>query len=383
MSPEASGLTLSQQQGLQRLGADVTACLRHRVPAAAPLMLGYERLTLQSTAWVGRCVLEGGPVRSVIVKHLPLERYPSHPDQVPLRLREEILAYHFLHQVRDRFDRCPVLIGDGPGLLIIEDLAPLRLEQTAGELRAALAESFARLHLVGSRERARYERLRGEALLPPAAETGYPEWFGFLEGMREVRAWCEIFGLPPVDWAALIQEVHTTLRARAPFLTLIHQEMAASRNAVMTGRGLCLIDFERACLGHALIDLATTMIGHIEWNIPRQEYFLNHLNADLAFAIDYRAHWEALGGARVADEVWCRELAACLIFMALVAVGAARRAEVRYQAAQPLNLMLRTLLQRLVTFLEQLDALPPLAHTLKALVQQPLFFPPSLLPPDP
>jgi hypothetical protein len=352
MHPQGIALTSAQHQGLTRLLADVASFM---APLPEPAFKGYERLVHKPKFWVGRLALtDYFSVRSVILKHVPPEYYPPEPDQIMPDLREEQLVYQFLATLRSEFDRVPDLWGQKPGLLVLEDLALIRVEMVGEERMTHLADTFAQLHAVCGREQNLYHRLRQQAGLKDYTGIGYPSaelWFGFLEGMQELKAWCDLFALSTPDWATLIQAVRVTLKAENPFLTLIHTELASPRNAMATQRGVCLLDFEQASLGHALLDIAAVMIGRIEWKTSEQGYFLNHLYNDMTFADLYRQKWQTWSGSEVTDEQWQKELATTLIFTAGLAIGSARRAGTKYVAVQPLVDTLGEILHRLTGFL--------------------------------
>ena len=361
MNQRNFSLTATQQQGLTDILTDVALLTAPFLSLATESFRGYERLVHKPKFWVGRIALANSPAgSSVIVKHVPPEHYPPDPQRIAPALREEQLVYQFLTALRPEFDRLPHLWGWKPGLLVLEDLEPMRQETSAEERLVQLADTLARLHTVCGREQNLYHRLRQEAGLTPYTGAGYPSaelWFGFLEGMRELKTWCDLLALPTPDWAALIQTVRQTLQTPGPFLTLIHSEQASSRNAFSTSRGVYLLDFEQASLGHALIDIAIAMVGHVEWKVSEQGYFLNHLSTDMAFADLYRHKWETLRGEGVPDTVWQKELSATFLFIAGLAVGSAVRAETKFAAVQPFVQTLGEVLRRLTRLLQQLGCL--------------------------
>jgi len=352
--------TPQQQRGLAHILADAALLVEPSGAWGAQAFTGYERLVHKTKFWVGRLELAGVSPGSVIVKHVPPEHYPPDREHVPADLREEQLVYQFLMALWPGFDRMPHLWGQKPGLLVLEDLAPGRVEITAEERLAGLADTLAHLHGVCGREQNLYHRFRQEAGLTGFSPVGYPSaelWFGFLEGMRELKSWGDLLAFPLIDWANLIQIVRQVLHNPGPFLTLIHSELASSRNAFSTQRGVCLLDFERATFGHALIDIAIALIGHIEWKTAEQGYFLNSLHTDLAFADLYRRKWESLRGEAVNEERWQNDLGAVLIFMAGLAIGSARRADIKYEAIRPFNETLGEIISRLTRFLQELKSL--------------------------
>ncbi len=370
MRDQAISPTPPQQRGLAHLLADVALFVKPSGTVGPQAFTGYERLVHKPKFWVGRLEMADEATGSVIVKHVPPEHYPPDPERVTPDLREEQLVYQFLMALWPEFDRMPQLWGQRPGLLVLEDLAPIRVEVTEEERLAQLADTLARLHEACGRKQNLYHHLRQSAGLPGFAAVGYPSaelWFGFLEGMRELKSWCDLFALPVTDWANLIQTVRQVLQNPGPFLTLIHSELASPRNAFSTQRGVCLLDFERATLGHALIDLAIALIGHIEWKTSEQGYFLNSLHTDIAFADLYRQKWESFCGETVSEERWQNDLGAVLIFTAGLAIGSACRADTRYTALQPLNETLKDILHRLSRFLQQFANYMPLVDVLNGL----------------
>ncbi|MBP8002436.1 MAG: phosphotransferase [Chloroflexi bacterium] len=370
MSQRDFSLTPTQQQGLAVLLADAAAIITPFLSVPVEAIKGYERLAHKPKFWVGRLRLTDTPTPfSVIVKHVPPEHYPAEPAQIAPDLRDEQLAYQFLNALPE-FDRLPHLFGQKPGLLVLEDLEPMRVNLPSDVWLTQLADTLARLHGVCGRERTLYTRLRQEAGLGHYPGVGYPSanlWFGFLEGIRELKSWCDLLALPTPDWATLIQTARTTLQAEGPFMTLIHTELASARNAIATRHGVCLVDFEGACFGHALIDVAVAMIGRIEWQVSGQGYFLNHLPSEMTFADLYRQKWESWRGERVADEQWQKELATALIFVAGLAVGSARQADAKYAAVQPLGETLGEILRRLTGFLDPLNCFSELSSSLRTL----------------
>lgn len=371
MRDQAISPTPQQQRGLAHLLADAAHFMGSSGDVRPQMFTGYERLVHKKKFWVGRLELANEAASSVIVKHVPPEHYPPDPEQVPPDLREEQLVYQYLMALWPEFDRMPQLWGQKPGLLVLEDLAPLRVEMAPEVRQGQLADTLARLHGVCGREPNLYHHLRHSAGLTRLAAVGYPSaelWFGFLEGMRELKSWCDLFALPVTDWANLIHTVRQVLQNPGPFLTLIHSELASPRNAFATRRGVCLLDFERATLGHALADIAIALIGHIEWKTSEQGYFLNHLYDDLVFAEGYRQKWESGRGESVSEAQWQHDLGAVLIFTAGLAIGSARRADVKYEAIRPFHETLEEILQRLSNLLQQLKSFNPLTDLLEKFV---------------
>lgn len=263
-------------------------------PVAAALGTGArivrrERLNAQPDVWVFRCWLDGFAVPTVVAKQVATGVEP--PPWFP----EEDLHYRYLESVR--FQRCPRVLARGPGLLVLEDLSP---DPDPGDdaYGRALAATLAELHARTAGGYARYVGFRGGSGARPEANNALALESPALvrAGVEAVSSYGAALGVPvdPLRVAAAraIREVE---RETDEWWSLLHDDQATRRQAILSRGTLMLLDFERARFGHRLMDLAWVLAGKLQWKPVPGGYFLRTCGVGDDFVGTYRGELEARG----------------------------------------------------------------------------------------
>lgn len=226
------------------------------------------RLNRQSEVIVERCGVEGWRSPTVIAK------YVTNGVETPVGFDEERLHYQFLAGVG--FRRCPKVLAWTPRLLVLEDL-PADPDPGEDAYGRAFATTLADLHSRTTGRYADYTSLRGATGNLPEANNSLADDLParVRSGVEAVQGYALVFGIP---WAALTQAAEQAIasveRPDPMWCSLLHDEPASRRQAVLSHGTLKLIDFERARYGHRFMDLAWILAGQLQWQREPEGYFL-------------------------------------------------------------------------------------------------------------
>ncbi len=317
-----------------------------------------------------------GELHSVILKHVPFNRFPAaHWKELDVEFREERLAYHFLQKM-EHFGRHPLLLAESEtGMLLFEDLGNQDVlpERSFEVLIRQLADSFAALHAgsrllmdeyltlrkshgLGSQEDD--QRLRG---LPGRRKQAQ-------DGTGELRRLMEQHGLEMApETETDIQADCKSIAHPGPFLAFIHDDIANYRQTFEVGDDLFFLDWEEAKFSHSLLDLTYPLLGKIERDVVQRYYLWICPGFPMALAEAYRKRLQDSHQRFFSDQQWHSGLDAALCFSFLVILG--RAVDLR-ERGKPLAFPehdYKALLNRLLELLPAPSHFPALRHDLQRL----------------
>ncbi|RWB20848.1 MAG: hypothetical protein EOQ40_13085 [Mesorhizobium sp.] len=295
--------------------------IAHRQPLS-------RRAACVSRLFLGR---PSGNPGSVIIKHVPAERFvPGAVPDAP-EFREEQVVHRFLAGIGAESGLKPALLGFDPaGLLLLEDLGPIGnpVARSFAELVPRLARAMARLHGRTLDQETTYLELRRQAGLGPVATDGrchgvMREAERAADGRAGLASMVSPWETPAVrrtlerEFDAVVALVENYPGRRA----LIHDDLGNARQTFEIGTETYLLDFEYSHYAPPFYELTKTLLGKFETNTETGEYLLASPKMPLALAEQHRVLMNRDYGLRLADEEWEETLAACLIYAALTLLG--------------------------------------------------------------
>jgi hypothetical protein len=194
----------------------------------------------------------------------PFDPEDGRPFSLTSLFFNEWAGLQFLTRILGDSASCPrFYAGDQTlGFIILEDLGSgcsledLLTGEDSDRAEAALltfAETVGRLHAATIGLTDEYTRLRS-ALSSGSMPLGAVSAKDFQEYLREFLAACDAIGVEPVaGFEDEFEEAASAMETRGPFWALTHGDLCPGNTRYLDGN-LCLFDFERCGIRHALLE---------------------------------------------------------------------------------------------------------------------------------
>jgi hypothetical protein len=352
---------------------------------------GIQHLNAGRLVRVARLFLSGedgsAAPRSLIAKYLDEADSPGR-DCLRERIyfQEELLNYHFLEGVRDRFQHAPRLLGEGVACFYLEDLGQSKQRlPTAEAIMEVLSEALVSLHAATQGEQDSYTTLRAALGHPPTAadlrslHPGSDE-SSFRTGSRVLLDWSSVLLPGGADTIGeMLEHSLLLLQEEQDEHAFVHNDLVSARQCVLRQGRLFLVDFEHARYAHRALDLAKVMMGKLEIT-PSGKLVHVHPSLPTAIADVYRARWEARQSRKAGGAAWRAQIAAALCLQAVAEIG---QCVSRSDASFLLGLAptIASFLHRLDFHLKAIDGESPFRTALaQLLLRMPMLPSPAPLP---
>jgi hypothetical protein len=290
------------------------------------------RLLANRVCQVTRLGLDGpaGTPDTVIVKHVPVSEFrPGEPSANPAFVGETA-AYLLLAQSVAVRQLTPEMLGwDPSGILLLGDLGEVGnpVERTMSDLAPRIARALASLHGRTLDLEPQYSALLADVGWSTAMleQRHYSPSSNARRAQSGRDTWLHLFksGLSLADQARVgdeLDEVRMHVEQYSGRKALIHDDLANARQTFEVGDETLLLDFESSYFALPLVDLAKPLLGKFEvntagaylWSCPMMPFDLTR---------QYRAIMASEYGLVYTEDEWSRNLAACLIYAALMMLG--------------------------------------------------------------
>ena len=282
---------------------------------------------------------------------------PGHSHSNYQAFEQERSCYQFLSTLENDFKLCPKLIKASPELLLLEDLGPDRFDYDSDEaVMLSIATTFAKLHSASQGKYQHYQQLREKRGIADTGARQYSNqqcrWF-FQSGSDLIATVATQLSLATDEFTKQMAQVQHAIDNPGEFQALVHGDILNRRQSVSIDGAFYLLDFEQARYTHALIDIATTLVGKFDLRRATQRYFLNHPEFTIDFAESYRQILQTEHNISYSQQQWQQALASALIYVSLINIAALMEIPEHYQGHQSINDYFKGLLLRLLDLLAQ------------------------------
>ncbi|SBS33274.1 hypothetical protein MSP8886_02700 [Marinomonas spartinae] len=303
-----------------------------------------------------------------IAKYLS-EDYFFDPQQQTkaITFANEILSYRFLMNIRNRFAAWPLLYHYNQRILLIEDLGA-NDPQIPDNLWQEVADVFVNLHTATHQQHAQYQALLSTNDQHNCQHLKTVQQHAFTQARDLLSEYIEVLDHQNYHtFIQLTQQVLHDLNQPGHFHAFIHDDLVDGRQSILRDGKIYLLDFEHGKFGHALMDIATLLIGKMERHLDSNVMIYNHLQAPLTLPEQYRQRWQHNMQLAIDDQHWDQHLASCLIFQAFTTLYS-RKMQAEKIFTHSLAQMLGQVLTRLLQCLQGNSAYPQLQAILGNLV---------------
>lgn len=293
-----------------------------------------------------------GDTVSFIVKHYGEEYFFDEEKQKnQITFSNELSSYRFLMQQRNIFSRFPVLQEASPRIMVLQDLGggDRHIYKT---IWRELAEVFLSLHSATYQNELCYNT--SVSSLGECANKVICSGFrnAALQGGELIADYIQVLDKPSLEsFLRLSEEAAAVVDNPGCFHSFIHGDLVDGRQTVVLEGKIFLIDFEHSRYSHALLDLATVLLGKMERDVASDTMIYNYMKAPPLLFAYYREKLERQRGITFDESFWEKHVSSCLLFHAF-AVIFSRQTQVQKHFSHNVAQSTRAVLARLLSCLE-------------------------------